>query len=134
MRRRTVVVTWTLAFALLVPLGCGGSDGDGGDDGNNPANVGNYCESDDDCETDRCYQGPAGGYCTSKCSDEGATENCPEDTVCKPIQGQETRCLLICGSDSACDDSGACGEMECPDGSSCVDISGTDARACEPNP
>ena len=119
------ILTFTLTAGLAV--GCGG-------DGSNPAGVGNACETDDDCETDNCYQGPGGGYCTAECSNEGAVENCPDDTICKPIQGGPARCLLICGSESACDGSGDCPDAECPDGSSCVDISDSDQRACEPDP
>ncbi|MGM0557877.1 MAG: hypothetical protein ACQEVA_15940 [Myxococcota bacterium] len=111
---------------LLVLSACG--------DEGNPSEVGNACETDDDCETGNCYVGPGGGYCTTSCDSEGSTDQCPEDTVCKPIQGGPARCLLVCGSESACDDNGECGENECPSGSSCVDISDTDLRACEPDP
>lgn len=95
--------------------------------------VGNRCNVDDDCETGTCYVGPGGGYCTTPCENEGSTAECPQDTVCKPIQGGPRRCLLICGSESACRD-GACEESTCPDGSSCVAIGNTEVRACEPNP
>ncbi|MFB6375785.1 MAG: hypothetical protein ABEN55_22340, partial [Bradymonadaceae bacterium] len=99
-----------------------------------PSGVGNACESDEDCETGNCYQGPGGGYCTTECSGEGNRDECPVDTVCKPIQGGSARCLLVCGSTSACDDTGDCGDAECPSGSSCVTVSNTDRRACEPKP
>jgi len=105
----------------------------GDDDGGNSSGVGNVCSEDDDCETGTCYLGPGGGYCTSPCSGEGTVDACPEDTVCKPIQGGPERCLLVCGSESACND-GNCPDDFCPDGSSCVDIADTDLRACEPDP
>lgn len=102
--------------------------------GDNSSGVGNACESDDDCETDNCYQGPGGGYCTTECDDEGSVDQCPEDTVCKPIQGGPARCLLVCGSNTACNKANGCSDDACPDGSSCTDVSNTDRRACEPNP
>lgn len=123
--------------AITLLLGCGNTGDPGGDDPNNsgnPAEVGNSCEKNEDCETDNCYVGPGGGYCTTPCNNEGAVDNCPDDTVCKPIQGGPARCLLICGSDSACEDTNDCKDAYCPDGSSCVDVSDTDHRACEPDP
>jgi hypothetical protein len=99
-----------------------------------PEGIGNYCEQDADCPTDECYLGPGGGYCTSACAVEGDESECPEDTVCKPIQGGARRCLLICGSDSACDEHDDCQEDYCPDGSSCVDVGNTEHLACEPDP
>lgn len=117
------LITLFIVAAFSLGLSCGdGSDG-----------VGNSCEEDDDCDTGTCYVGPGGGYCTAPCENEGSVDGCPEDTVCKPIQGGPARCLLVCGSDSACED-GACEDDECPSGSSCTDISDSDARACEPNP
>ena len=74
-----------------------------------------------------------GGYCTTECLDEGSESQCPLDTVCKPIQGGARRCLLICGSDSACDFSD-CGTNYCPSGSSCVSVDNTTHQACEPEP
>jgi len=112
------------AFGIFTGLSCGDDDSSG---------VGNFCESDDDCETDNCFLGPGGGYCTAPCQGEGSVDDCPEDTVCKPIQGGPARCLLICGSDSACAD-GDCEDDECPSGSGCVSVDGTEARACEPDP
>jgi hypothetical protein len=127
---RSIHLRYLLSVGLLtaaVPLlvaGCGDDDASG---------VGNACEVDEDCETGECYLGPGGGYCTSPCSEEGDTSECPTDTICKPIQGGARRCLLICGSESACTD-GDCDDETCPDGSSCVSISGASARACEPDP
>jgi hypothetical protein len=115
--------------ALLGWAACGDPDGEG-----HPEGVGNYCEVDDDCPTGECYVGPGGGYCTAACSGEGSVDGCPEDTVCKPIQGGPERCLLICGSASACDADDDCGVEYCPDGSACVDVSDTEHRGCEPNP
>ena len=109
-------------------LGCGDDDGSG-----NPAGVGNHCDDDEDCPTNECYIGPGGGYCTSPCEDEGDLSACPPDTVCKPIQGGARRCLLICGSESACDFDD-CALDHCPSGSSCVSVDSTDHRGCEPNP
>jgi hypothetical protein len=116
MRIRTLILIATLTA-------CGDDD----------AGVGNYCEVDEDCDTGECYVGPGGGYCTSPCSEEGSTDECPDDTICKPIQGGPARCLLVCGSESACD-GGDCSEEACPDGSGCVSVSGADLRACEPDP
>jgi hypothetical protein len=95
--------------------------------------VGNNCRVDEDCDTGTCYVGPGGGYCTTPCQTEGSTSECLPDTVCKPIQGGPRRCLLICGSQSACA-SGACEASTCPSGSSCAAVGNTDLRACEPNP
>ena len=103
----------------------GGSHADG---------IGNDCSHDDDCETGECYLGPGGGYCTTECSSEGSVDECPDDTVCKPIQGGARRCLLICGSESACEGHADCELEHCPDGSSCVSVSDTDHLACEPDP
>jgi hypothetical protein len=117
---RTIVCGASLF--LLLFFGCGHSSG-----------VGNACSEDRDCATGTCYVGPGGGYCTSPCSEEGDVSECPTDTVCKPIQGGDRRCLLVCGSESACD-GGECRDDFCPEGSSCIDVGNTDLRACEPNP
>jgi hypothetical protein len=121
-----------LGPALLIALcvACGDDDDDGR---GHPQGVGNHCDHDPDCPTGTCYIGPGGGYCTSPCSDEGSTDQCPLDTVCKPIQGGATRCLLICGSSSTCGEKD-CPDAYCPSGSSCVSVSGTSSLACEPNP
>ena len=66
------------ASVLLLTSACG-------DDGPlHPEGVGNACTEDADCPTNNCYLGPAGGYCTATCQDEGSTDQCPVDTVCKP--------------------------------------------------
>jgi hypothetical protein len=106
----------------------------GDDSSEHSEGVGNACEGDDDCETGECYLGPGGGYCTTECENEGSTDECPEDTVCKPIQGGPRRCLLVCGSESSCSGSEECLERHCPSGSSCVEISDTELEACEPDP
>jgi hypothetical protein len=116
-------------FLSALAWGACGDDRHGHPDG-----IGNYCEVDDDCPTYECYIGPGGGYCTSSCSNEGSVDECPEDTVCKPIQGGARRCLLICGSESACDGHDDCAVDHCPPGSSCVSVGNTDHRACEPDP
>ncbi|MDH5675600.1 MAG: hypothetical protein OEZ06_25985 [Myxococcales bacterium] len=118
---------------LLALWSCGDDDADAAGGRGNPAGVGNHCDHDDDCQTGECYIGPGGGYCTSPCASEGDVSDCPADTVCKPIQGGARRCLLICGSDSACDFDD-CAQDYCPSGSSCVGVDNTEHRACEPNP
>lgn len=129
--RMTSKIT-ALFFLCLALSSCGDDDDDGR--GGNPSGVGNYCESDADCATGECYLGPGGGYCTSPCSDEGDTSACPLDTICKPIQGGARRCLLVCGSETSCGKLEGCADSYCPTGSSCVSISGSALRACEPNP
>ena len=125
-------------FSVLATLlACGSDDPPPNNAGArvNEAGVGNHCLKNEDCPTNNCYLGPGGGYCTTECADEGSTSQCPLDTVCKPIQGGARRCLLICGSNSTCDDFDAgCAEDFCPSGSSCTSISNTTERACEPNP
>ena len=128
-RRWSAVALAALLLALVAPA-CGDDDDD---DGGNPSGVGNACARNEDCRTNECYLGPGGGYCTSVCNDEGSLSQCPEDTVCKPIQGGARRCLLVCGSTSACDGL-ACEDDFCPRGSSCVSVSNTDRKACEPDP
>ena len=126
-----------LVVACAVAAAACGDDDDasGGPGAGNPTGVGNSCAKNDDCATDNCYLGPGGGYCTTTCSDEGSSSQCPVDTVCKPIQGGARRCLLVCGSASSCRDTGAgCADDFCPSGSSCVSVGGTDNRACEPAP
>lgn len=125
---RALPAAWLLTLSFAA---CGGDDRRG--DGENPEGVGNYCEANADCATGECYLGPGGGYCTSPCSEEGDVSECPLDTVCKPIQGGARRCLLVCGSASTCDEL-SCPEDFCPAGSSCVSISGTDLKGCEPDP
>jgi hypothetical protein len=131
-RRARLPLVSALAALLLTVVACGGGDPPAGS--GNPAGVGNYCAKDDDCATGNCYLGPGGGYCTTSCADEGSTSQCPFDTVCKPIQGGARRCLLICGSGSACDGDRECARTFCPSGSSCVNVSKTDHQACEPEP
>jgi hypothetical protein len=130
MKRTIDRILPALVLGLLLPLSCGDDD----DGSGNPSGVGNSCETDEDCETEDCYLGPGGGYCTSPCTDEGDTSECPPDTVCKPIQGGQASCLLICGSDSACDGMDECPQEWCPEGSSCVSVSDTEHLACEPEP
>jgi hypothetical protein len=125
-----------IARALLLPTllflpACSDEDDD---DTGHADGIGNYCEADDDCQTGECYIGPGGGYCTTACTDEGDETECPADTVCKPIQGGARRCLLICGSETACDGDEDCQDEHCPNGSSCVSVSNTDHLACEPEP
>lgn len=120
----------TLASAILVTLlllpSCS-------DTGGHPDGIGNACARDADCPSGTCYLGPAGGYCTAPCKNEGSTAECPVDTVCKPIQGGARRCLLVCGSDHYCPGSD-CASDWCPAGSACVTVSNTTRRGCEPNP
>jgi hypothetical protein len=123
-----------LCLALSITVGCGNDDR-GGDPGGHPDGIGNRCDEDADCETHECYIGPGGGYCTTECSDEGSESQCPLDTVCKPIQGGARRCLLICGSETACDEIlDECFDEYCPSGSSCVSVGNTSRHACEPDP
>jgi hypothetical protein len=122
---RVILLVW----ATLIS--CSDDDDNGSD---NPAGVGSHCERNDQCATGECYLGPGGGYCTSTCSEEGDISECPVDTVCKPIQGGARRCLLICGSETSCGDLNSCEDLYCPQGSSCVSISGSSLRACEPEP
>lgn len=120
---------------MLLLVGCGDDDDDvvaGGP--YQPDGVGNACVKNEDCPTNNCYLGPAGGYCTSDCQDEGSSSQCPVDTVCKPIQGRAASCLLVCGSDYYCPAGTTCSDSWCPYGSSCVSVSNTDLSACEPNP
>lgn len=137
MRKFAILFAFVGAFGLFVAPGCGGDDDDDGDaNRGNPAEVGSRCETDEDCETGNCYTGSEIGYCTTECSEEGELEACPADTVCKPIQGMAPRCLLICGSETACADieDDTCEDDWCPGSSSCVSVSNTDASACEPDP
>lgn len=131
-----MIITRSGALLLAVIVAsCGGNDsGSEGGSSGNPSGIGNYCEVDEDCPTGTCYLGPGGGYCTSPCSREGETGDCPADTVCKPIQGGPSRCLLICGSESSCRESEPCGSLYCPQGSACVSVDSTEHRGCEPEP
>jgi len=123
-----------LACAALLASGCGDDEDDGPVGPAHPEGVGNACVENADCPTDNCYLGPAGGYCTSECLDEGSTEQCPIDTVCKPIQGGARRCLLVCGTDHYCPEGTTCTDTWCPSGSSCVSVGNTALSACEPAP
>jgi hypothetical protein len=150
-----LLVIVMLGAAAAVPVciaACGSDEKDGNAanldagarvDGSNPSGVGNFCTKNEDCATKNCYLGPGGGYCTTDCADEGSTAQCPLDTICKPIQGGARRCLLICGSLSTCREldagvdagaDGGCAKDFCPRGSSCVSVSNSDSKACEPDP
>jgi hypothetical protein len=124
---RILSVLMAMVLVGVVGFACGD------DDDEHPQGIGNHCEKDDDCPTKVCYLGAGGGYCTSPCATEGDTGACPVDTVCKPIQGGQRRCLLVCGSDSTCDED-SCPALFCPTGSSCVSVSNTQLKACEPSP
>ncbi len=123
-----------MVCTALLLFGCGDNDDDGPSGPYHPEGVGNACSHDSDCPTNNCYLGPGGGYCTSDCQDEGSTDQCPDDTVCKPIQGGQASCLLVCGSEYYCPANTTCDDRWCPSGSSCVSVSGTDLWACEPEP
>lgn len=122
--RTTLIAVFACA---LLAWGCS-------DDSGHPQGIGNACAEDADCATGTCYLGPGGGYCTSVCKNEGSTAECPVDTVCKPIQGGARRCLLVCGSDHYCPAGFDCDPSWCPDGSSCVTVSDTTLKGCEPDP
>lgn len=126
---RSLLSTVALGVALAFAMGACGDDGPG-----HPEGVGNACIEDADCPTNNCYLGPAGGYCTASCEDEGSTDQCPIDTVCKPIQGGPRRCLLICGSTYYCPEGEDCLDDWCPAGSSCTDVANSDLMGCEPEP
>lgn len=118
---------------LVVASAFAGCDDDG-DDRSNPSGVGNRCASDEDCETGTCFIRGDFGYCTKPCTVEGDTSECPPDSICKPIQGGERRCLLICGSETACGPLERCDRDYCPEGSSCGSVASTSLLACEPTP
>jgi hypothetical protein len=121
-----------VSFALVIGvLACGDDPPPAGS--GNPAGVGSRCGRNEDCKTNNCYLGNGGGYCTTTCSNEGSTGECPVDTVCKPIQGGARRCLLVCGSATSCGQT-TCPDAFCPTKSSCVSVSNTSLRACEPDP
>jgi hypothetical protein len=80
------------------------------------------CDSDDDCATGLCFTNTEPGYCTADCVTEGATTECPADTVCKRIEGGDPQCILICDDDN-----------QCPTNSECNDVPSSDGlRGCEP--
>lgn len=84
--------------------------------------VGNACDDDDDCVFGECFTDSDPGYCTAECENEGSTSECPDDTVCKRIQGGPARCILICEDDGGC-----------PSNSECNDVPDSDGtQACEP--
>lgn len=85
------------------------------------SDTGAECDDDGDCETGLCFTDSNPGYCTSLCLSEGSTEECPANTVCKPIQGGQLSCILICEEQS-----------HCPDNSDCNNVSDTDLMGCEP--
>ena len=97
----------------LAALACGGGGG--------PHDVAGACADDDDCAFGECYTASDPGYCTAECENEGSTSECPEDTVCKRIEGGDPRCLLVCEDDG-----------DCPDNSDCNPISESDLKGCEP--
>ena len=130
--RRTLYLGVGLLLTLASALA--GCEDDDDDDRLNPSGVGNRCARDADCETGGCFVRDGFGYCTKACNREGDTTECPLDSVCKPIQGGERRCLLICGSDTACGLLDRCERESCPAGSSCVGVANTTELACEPKP
>jgi hypothetical protein len=95
--------------------------------------VGAPCQSDGDCTTGLCYLGTQTGYCTLGCLLEGDTSGCPQDAVCKPIQGGFLGCLAVCGRSSGCEGE-SCPEDVCPAASSCVSVGSSSLMACEPSP
>lgn len=111
---RTAATPLALLFAIslagMVGLAAGCAD-----------DVAGTCDSDSDCSTDLCYTQSDPGYCTSECEDEGSRNQCPDDTVCKRVEGGDPLCILICDSDD-----------DCPDNSDCNQVSDADVKACEP--
>lgn len=63
--------------------------------------VGNDCDSDNDCVSDHCFKAGGDGtpgYCTDDCRWNGS---CPFPTTCASIDG-ENKCARMCLSDADC--------------------------------
>src|SRR5687767_14470346 len=78
--------------------------------------VGNACDDDDDCSFGECFTDSDPGYCTALCETEGSVSECPENTVCKNIQGGPSRCILSCTEDQACPSNSECNDVPSSDG------------------
>ena len=144
--------------------GDGGGDGGGGDDAVEPCEgcLLAPCETNEDCNSGWCVEGPAGqDVCTKVCSDA-----CPEGFSCKPMGGGGSDTTFLClydhisycrpceadtdcanplytGADNRCVDGGdgsgsfcatACPTGWCPDGATCVTetLAGDEIAVCEP--
>lgn len=90
--------------------------------GSDPPNVGGTCTASGGCDEDlSCDTSVAGGYCTTACTTSGATDQCPEESVCDAVAGTALSCVKICTKGTDCR----------PD-QDCNGVSGSNIKACKP--
>jgi hypothetical protein len=109
-----------------------------GDDCHPPGcNLGEACETDDDCWDCSCIEGPTGDkictmYCQEECPPSFECTGVPTDT--DTIYACFPPCVPDC-SDKECGDDGCEGSCgECDDGDPCTDDFCTDDGICENSP
>ena len=108
---RTASLAGLLATCLLALAGC-----------SDPPNIGGTCTASDGCDDDlQCNTAVPGGYCTKACTMPGATDECPEDSVCDAVSGAALSCVKICKT-----------AADCRSDLDCNGVTGSNIKACKP--
>ncbi len=108
-------ISFVLALLFATAAGCSDDP---------PPNIGETCTSTTGCDEGlQCNTTVPGGYCTTSCTTAGATDQCPEDSVCDAIAGTAVTCVKIC---KTADD--------CRSDQDCNGVSGSSIKACKPKP
>ena len=90
--------------------------------GSDPPNVGATCTATGGCdEALMCNTTIPGGYCTTSCTTSGATDQCPEESVCDAVAGTALNCVKICKTGT-----------DCRSDQDCNGVSGSNIKACKP--
>ena len=101
-----------LCVAVLLLAACG----------SDPPNVGGTCTAMGGCDEGlTCDTAAAGGYCTKACTMSGATEGCPEDSICDTVAGSALSCVKICKTSA-----------DCRVDQDCNGVSSSNIKACKP--
>jgi hypothetical protein len=98
---------------LLAPMACSST----------PPNVGAVCAADaGGCDNGlHCDTTADGGYCTTGCSTQGSTSECPEQAICDSFAGGPMECFRICTVQS-----------DCRADQECNGLTGSSIKACKP--
>jgi len=114
---RSIAVPLAFGAALCLatavgPAACSGT----------PPNVGATCTASEGCDPGlQCDATADGGYCTTGCSTQGSTSECPDQSVCDSFAGGPKECFRICTV-----------QADCRADQECNGLTGSTIKACKP--